>query len=217
MKRQPTVVEIVMFAGGVVTFIFSFLHFVDDVNAWSSDAFGLFPITALIALVGLAMAVFVALELFAGFHLGTFLTFNQKQIYVTWGIFCGGLMLCYLIMDKHGVDTGVGLWLMLIGSLAMAVGSILNVLGIATQPVNLPDAIDRGAPAVAPPPPPPGGAPASPGPAGSPGSIRPTPPTPPAPPAQPPPPPSGPSGPPPPPPPPSGPSGPPPPPPPPPA
>jgi len=217
MKRQPTVVEIVMFAGGVVTFIFSFLHFVDDVNAWSSDAFGLFPITALIALVGLAMAVFVALELFAGFHLGTFLTFNQKQIYVTWGIFSGGLMLCYLIMDKHGVDTGVGLWLMLIGSLAMAVGSILNVLGIATQPVNLPDAIDRGAPAVAPPPPPPGGAPASPGPAGSPGSIRPTPPTPPAPPAQPPPPPSGPSGPPPPPPPPSGPSGPPPPPPPPPA
>ena len=214
MKRQPTVVEIVMFAGGVVTFIFSFLHFVDDVNAWSSDAFGLFPITALIALVGLAMAVFVALELFAGFQLGTFLTFNQKQIYVTWGIFAGGLMLCYLIMDKHGVDTGVGLWLMLIGSLAMAVGSILNVLGIATQPVNLPDAIDRGAPAVAPPPPPPGGAPGSAGPAGpagSPGSIRPTPPS------QPPPPPSGPSGTPPPPPPPSGPSGPPPPPPPPPA
>ena len=200
MKRQPTVVEIVMFAGGVVTFIFSFLHFVDDVNAWSSDAFGLFPITALISLVGLAMAVFVALELFAGFHLGTFLTFNQKQIYVTWGIFSGGLMLCYLIMDKHGVDTGVGLWLMLIGSLAMAVGSILNVLGIATQPVNLPDAIDRGAPAVAPPPPPPGGATGMPGPTGPAGSIRPTPPSqsppsqsPPAPPP-PPPPPSGPSG-----------------------
>jgi hypothetical protein len=194
MKRQPTVVEIVMFAGGVVTFIFSFLHFVDDVNAWSSDAFGLFPITALIALVGLAMAVFVALELFAGFRLGTFLTFNQKQIYVTWGIFSGGLMLCYLIMDKHGVDTGIGLWLMLIGSLAMAVGSILNVLGIATQPVNLPDAIDRGAPAVAPPPPPPGGATNLPGPSGSTGSIRPAPPSqsPPAPPP-PPPPPSGPS------------------------
>jgi hypothetical protein len=158
MKRQPTVVEIVMFAGGVVTFIFSFLHFVADRNAWSSDFFGLFPITALIALVGLAMAVFVALELFVGFRLGTFLTFNHKQIYVTWGIFAGGLMLCYLIMDKHGADTGAGLWLMLIGSLAMAAGSILNVLGIATQPVNLPDVIDRGAPASAPPPPPPPGA-----------------------------------------------------------
>jgi hypothetical protein len=198
MKRQPTVVEIVMFAGGVVTFIFSFLHFVDDVNAWSSDGFGLFPITALIALVGLAMAVFVALELFAGFRLGTFLTFNQKQIYVTWGIFSGGLMLCYLIMDKQGFDTGVGLWLMLIGSLAMAVGAILNVLGIATQPVNLPDAIDRGAPAHAPPPPPPGGAPGAPGPTGTTGSIRPTPPSPSPPsapsPPPPPPPPSRPSG-----------------------
>jgi hypothetical protein len=156
MKRQPTVVEIVMFAGGVVTFIFSFLHFVADLNAWSSDAFGLFPITALIAIVGLAMAVFVALEVFVDFRLGTFLTFTYKQVYVTWGIFNGGLMLCYLIMDKHGVDAGAGLWLMLIGSLAMAVGSILNVLGIATQPVNLPDAIDRGAGTAAPPPPPAG-------------------------------------------------------------
>jgi hypothetical protein len=187
MKRQPTVVEIVMFAGGVVTFVFSFLHFVAERNAWSSDFFGLFPITALIALVGLAMAVFVALELFVGFRLGTFLTFNNKQIYVTWGIFAGGLMLCYLIMDKHGADTGVGLWLMLIGSLAMAAGSILNVLGIATQPVNLPDVIDRGAPASAPSPPPPPGAAGAPGglarPSPSQGTSRPAPPPPPPPPS----------------------------------
>jgi hypothetical protein len=181
MKRQPTVVEIVMFAGGVVTFVFSFLHFVDDVNAWSSDAFGLFPITALIALVGLAMAVLVALDLFVGFQLGSFLTFTYKQIYVTWGIFTGGLMLSYLIMDKHGVDTGAGLWLMLIGSLAMAVGSILNVLGIATQPVNLPDALDRGAKPGAPPPPPAaGGAPRpAPGPGPGPGPMPAPPPPPP--------------------------------------
>src|SRR5262249_54311526 len=155
MKRQPTVVEIVMFAGGVVTFAFSFLHFVGGVNAWSSDGFGLFPITVLIALVGWAMPRSIPVELFADFRLGSFLTFTYKQIYVTWGIFAGGLMLCYLIMDKHGLDTGAGLWLMLIGSLAMAAGSILNVLGIATQPVNLPDAIDRGAGPTAPPPPPP--------------------------------------------------------------
>jgi hypothetical protein len=180
MKRQPTVVEIVMFAGGVVTFVFSFLHFVDDVNAWSSDAFGLFPITALIALVGLAMAVLVALDLFVDFRLGSFLTFTYKQIYVTWGIFTGGLMLCYLIMDKHGVDTGAGLWLMLIGSLAMAVGSILNVLDIATQPVNLPNTLDRGAGPSAPPPPPPAGGapPPAPGPRPGPTTAPPPPPPP---------------------------------------
>ena len=106
MKRQPTVAEIVMFAGGVITFIFSFLNFVEDVNAWSSDGFGLFPITTLIAVLGLALAVFVALDLFIDFRLPVFLTFTYKQVYVTWGIFCGGLMLCYLIMDKHGADAG---------------------------------------------------------------------------------------------------------------
>jgi hypothetical protein len=191
MKRQPTVADIVMVAGGVVTFIFSFLHFVADVNAWSSDGFGLFPVTTLIAVVGLAMAVFVALEIFAGFTLPTFLTFNYKQIYVTWGIFNGGLMLCYLIMDKHGADTGAGLYLMLIGSLAMAVGSILNILGLATQTVNMPAGTATSAtgagPAAAPPPPP----------------GRPVPPPPPGPSAPPPPPPAGGGTPPPPPPPPS--------------
>ena len=49
-------------------------------------------------------------------------------------------MLCYLVIDKRGADTEAGLYLMLIGSLAMAVGSILNVLGIATQPVSMPTA-----------------------------------------------------------------------------
>ncbi len=45
MKRQPTVADIIMAAGGLITFLFSFLHFVGDFNAWSSDVFGLFPIT----------------------------------------------------------------------------------------------------------------------------------------------------------------------------
>jgi hypothetical protein len=162
MKRQPTVADIVMFVGGVITFIFSFLHFVSDFNAWSSDVFGLFPVTTLIAVLGLAMAVFVALEIFAGFKLPTFLTFTYRQMYVTWGIVAGGLMLCYLVMDKQGADTGAGLYLMLIGSLAMAVGAILNVLGLATQTVNVPAGTTNagaapGTPAARPtvPPPPP--------------------------------------------------------------
>ena len=54
------------------------------------------------------MAVFVLLEWFADFRLPTFLTFTYKQIYVTWGIFCGGLMLCYLITDKHAPTRAPG-------------------------------------------------------------------------------------------------------------
>src|SRR5262245_62260978 len=96
MKRQPTVAEIVMFAGGVVTFVFSFLDFFEGENAWSS---GLFPVTTIIAVLGLAMVVFVALEIFAGFTLPTFLTFTYKQMYVTWGITAGAFMLAWLILD----------------------------------------------------------------------------------------------------------------------
>jgi hypothetical protein len=149
MKRQPTVADIVMFAGGAVTFLFSFLHFIDNTNAWGT---GLFPVTTLIALLGLAMAVFVALDVLIGFRLPIFLTFNYKQMYVTWGITAAGFMLCYLIVDKGGADTGAGLYLMLIGSLAMAVGSVLNVLEIATQALNV--GTTSGRPKTAPPPPP---------------------------------------------------------------
>jgi hypothetical protein len=182
MKRQPTVADIVMFAGGAVTFLFSFLHFIDDTNAWGT---GLFPVATLIALLGLAMAVFVALDVLIGFRLPIFLTFSYKQMYVTWGITAAGFMLCFLIQDKGGADTGAGLYLMLIGSLAMAVGSVLNVLEIATQPVSSGSA-SGGAKAVPPappgagmqgrsvPPPPPPGAPAPPS---APPNAPPAPPT----------------------------------------
>ena len=138
MKRQPTVADIVMFVGGVITFIFSFLDFVSDFNAWSGDVFGLFPVTTLIAVLGLAMAVFDRPRDLRRVQTPDILTFTYRQMYVTWGIVAGGLMLCYLVMDKQGADTGAGLYLMLIGSLAMAVGAILNVLGLATQTVGTP-------------------------------------------------------------------------------
>jgi hypothetical protein len=179
MKRQPTVADIVMVIGGVVTFIFSFLDFFEGENAWAT---GLFPVTTIIAALGLAMALFVLLELLAGFKLPDFLTFNYKQMYVTWGLTAGVFMLAWLILD--GPDKKAGLYLMLIGSLAMAVGSILNVLGLATQAVNMPSgtaAAGPGAPGrpVAPPPPPGPGGTAPPPPPPGPGATPPPPPPPP--------------------------------------
>ena len=158
MKRQPTVADILMFAGGVITFIFSFLDFFEDTNAWAS---GLFPVTTIIAVLGLAMAVFVALDVLADFQLPTFITFTYKQMYVTWGVVAAVFMLAWLIIDS--ADKKAGLYLMLIGSLAMAVGAVLNIKGLATQAVNVPksgaaSAPRPSAPAVPPPPPPPPGA-----------------------------------------------------------
>jgi|RhiMethySRZTD1v2_1073278.scaffolds.fasta_scaffold220008_3 hypothetical protein len=183
MKRQPTVADIVMFVGGVITFIFSFLDFFEGENAWSS---GLFPVTTIIAVLGLAMAVFVALEIFTGFTLPAFLTFTYKQMYVTWGIVAAVFMLAWLILDT-AADKKSGLYLMLIGSLAMAVGAILNVLGLATQTVNMPAGTTNagaapGTPAArpdVPPPPPARSAPTAPPPPPPPSSTGTPPPPPP--------------------------------------
>jgi hypothetical protein len=180
MKRQPTVADIVMFVGGLVTLIFSFLDFFEGENAWSS---GLFPVTTIIAVLGLAMALFVALDLLAGFQLPTFLTFTYKQMYVTWGIVAAVFMLAWLILDTPA-DKKAGLYLMLIGSLAMAVGSILNILGLATQTVNMPSGTttttpgpSAGPPTARPtPPPPPGATAPPPPPPGSTGNPPPPPP-----------------------------------------
>jgi hypothetical protein len=176
MKRQLTVADIVMIVGGAVTFIFSVLDFFEGTNAWAS---GLFPVTTIIAVLGLAMAVFVLLDLLAGFQLPPFLTFNYKQMYVTWGVTAAVFMLAWLIID--GPDKKAGLYLMLIGSLAMAVGAILNILGLANQAVNRPTGTSAAAGGAA------GGAVG--GPAASPG--RPAPPPPPSRPSSPPPPPPG--------------------------
>jgi hypothetical protein len=138
VKRQPTVADIVMMAGGVVTFLFSFFSFWDQrgvsENAWGSFAF---PLATIPAILGLAMVVVVALEVFAGVKLpNQVLTFNWKQIYVTWGVVAAVIMLGFLILSD-APDKGFGFWLMLLGSLAMAVGAILNLLGLAANPVNI--------------------------------------------------------------------------------
>ena len=64
MKRQPTVADIVMMAGGAVTFLFSFFSFWDQgglsENAWGSIAFPLATIPAIITLSRRARQVVTA-------------------------------------------------------------------------------------------------------------------------------------------------------------
>ena len=66
------------------------------------------------------------------------LTFNWKQIKVTWGIAAAAIMLGYLIMDKSGASLKFGAWFMLLGSLAMAAGSIMGILGLGANTVAMP-------------------------------------------------------------------------------
>lgn len=158
MNKKISVANLVMAAGGVVTLLFSFLGFYkfgnDSRSAWSTDAFAF--VTTIPAILAIAMVVWCGLEL-AGQKLpNNVLTFTSNQLKATWGIASGGIMLAFLTTNG---DKGIGFWFMLIGSLAMAAGSVMALLGKGSEIVDL-GAIGSksgGTGTSAPPPPPFGG------------------------------------------------------------
>jgi hypothetical protein len=140
MKNKITIADLIMAVGGIVTFIFSFLAFFKrgdfSASAWDSDA-GAFA-TTVPAILGLVMVVWIALEL-AGVSLPEqVLTFNRAQLKTTWGISSAGIMLSWISADFGGTDKGAGFWLMFFGSMAMAAGGLMAVLGKGTDTVDIP-------------------------------------------------------------------------------
>lgn len=166
MGKKVTVANLIFTVGGLVTILFSFFGFVgaggESRNAWSNDFFGLFPVTTIIAILGLAALVVGVLEILGTVKLpAQVLTFNWSQIKFTWGIVAAAFMLAFLITEKGGLDFKFGGIMMLLGSLAMAVGATMNLLGLGANTVNLPNVGTQpgagGTPPSAPPPPPYGG------------------------------------------------------------
>jgi hypothetical protein len=150
MKNKPTVADLIMAGGGLVAFIFSFLAFYKSgsfsVNAWDGDA-GAFA-TTVPAILGLVMVVWIGLELMGVSVPDDVLTFNPAQLKATWGIAAAGIMLSWISADFGGADKGAGFWLMFIGSIAMAVGAVMALLGKGTETVDIPGSGDD-APAAA--------------------------------------------------------------------
>ncbi len=169
MKKTITVASLIMGVGGLVVLIFSFLDFYSakgassiSSNAWGGDI-GLAPETLIPVLLGAAMLACVILDLVGVKLPAKVLTFDWKQIYATWGIAAAGIMLGWLFTSPESLDKGAGLIIMLIGSLAMAAGSIMNLLGMGANTVNIPQGgsstpstTPPGTTTSAPPPPPPG-------------------------------------------------------------
>lgn len=142
MPKKITVADLVMGAGGLATFLFSFFSFFEDgrfsASAWDSDA-GAFA-TSVPAILGLVMVVWIVLEL-AGVSLPErVLTYDRAQLKGTWGIAAAGLMLSWISADFGGADKGAGFWLMFFGSLAMAVGAVMGLLGKGTATIDIPSA-----------------------------------------------------------------------------
>src|SRR5215216_3522120 len=107
MKNKITVADLIMGIGGIITFIFSFLAFYKfgdtSINAWDDQ--GAAFASTLPAILGLVMAVWIALEM-AGVSLPEgVLTYNRAQLKGTWGIAAGGIMLSWLSTDP---DKGAG-------------------------------------------------------------------------------------------------------------
>lgn len=182
MGKKVTVANLIFTVGGLVTILFSFFKFIgndfSDASAWGE---GVFPLGTIVAILGLAALVVGALEISGAVKLpAQVLTFNWNQIKVTWGITATAIMLAYLIVEK-GPDTGlkIGGIFMLLGSIAMAVGSIMNILGLGANTVNLPNVGNQPGGGTPPPPPYGGGGTPPPPPYGG-GSTPPPPPPPPA-------------------------------------
>jgi hypothetical protein len=137
MKNQPKPGQIVLMASGAVMLIFSFFAFVkasnpfggDDVtrNAWSSDAG--FPLTWWPVLFGVVIAVLVALTVFANISLPSeVLGFSWKQIYFVLAFASFVILFGFLLTDfGASLDKGIGFWFMLLASIGLLVGSVLEL------------------------------------------------------------------------------------------
>ncbi|HVX16780.1 MAG TPA: hypothetical protein VHA73_02005 [Acidimicrobiales bacterium] len=143
MTKKPTLGQILVMAGGVLTFIFGFLDWLKSpiggsgINAWSSDSLpGLFPWATTSVVLCLAVAALVAAKVFAGNLPEKLWIFTLNQLVIIVG--AGGLwlVLSLLISNKHGADTGIGLILSIFGTAAVLAGGILDELGI--DPLNKP-------------------------------------------------------------------------------
>ena len=130
--------ELLIGAGAMVTFVFSFLHFYtaptiaglrgtvtvgSDVSAWSS---GLVPIATLIVLFTAIQGLQVILTKLANLDLGPGIAgFTWVQLHLALGFFAVIDSLAFLVVDKGGRGVGIGLIFMTIGSVACFGGAIL--------------------------------------------------------------------------------------------
>jgi len=136
MKNQPKPGQIVLMASGAVMLIFSFFAFYEvdlgqfggdqSWNAWNSDAG--FPLSWWPVLFGVAIAVLVALTVFASVKLpDQVLSFSWKQIIFMLAFTSFVIMLGFLLLDLGGADKGIGFWFMLLASIGLLVGSVLEL------------------------------------------------------------------------------------------
>lgn len=104
-------------------------NILDGFNAWSGDAFA--PVSTWPALIGLALAGVVAATAFGKVKLPEHLlgfTVPQAMVGLAFAGFV--IMFGFLITGTDGSSFGAGFWLMLLGSIALLAGTVMQLLGV---------------------------------------------------------------------------------------
>ena len=135
--------NIVILAAGAVMVVASFLGFykIDlpavlggsrSFSAWSQ---GQFMIATLPALLGLVMALHVALVAFANIDIPDMvLGLSWDQIHLALGFQAALMMVAFLLRSNPYGSLGIGFWLMLLAGIALFAGAIMRVTGTGSSP-----------------------------------------------------------------------------------
>ena len=106
---------------GAVMLVASFLHFAGDTSAWGRY---LFPVATLLPLYGIVMAAQIALTKFANVNLPDQVAgFTWEQVHLVLGLMAGLMAIAWLITNTG--DKQIGLWLEVLGGIALAVGAVM--------------------------------------------------------------------------------------------
>lgn len=120
-RTQPTTSELIIMIAGAVMLVASFLDFRFDTSSWGS---GNLPIATLLPLYGVVMAVQIGLTKFAGVKLPDQVAgFTWEQVHLVLGILAGLMAVGWLLTDTG--DKQIGLWLEMLGGIALAVGGVM--------------------------------------------------------------------------------------------
>jgi len=109
----------IMIAGGVM-FVASFLPFYGGVSAWNPY---LFPLATLLPIYGLVMAVHIAVTRIGKVRLPrSILGFTWEQVHLVLGLLCALMAIGWFVTDVG--KRSVGIWVQVIGGIALAVGAV---------------------------------------------------------------------------------------------
>jgi hypothetical protein len=119
--KSPTPAELTILIAGAVMLVASFLTFALDTNAWGAY---IFPVATLLPLYGVVMAAQIALTKYANVKLPpSVVGFTWEQVHLALGLLAGFMALGWLITDLS--KRGIGLWLEVLGGIALAVGAVM--------------------------------------------------------------------------------------------